>query len=90
LKYNEQITNILVEEGKPKPATPTEPGEDNSFQKLVNIAVVIMLVGLRAYPKNQSILHFRMNHRGHREHRDMFKNLCALCVLCGFNFSDRF
>ncbi|MBZ0177124.1 MAG: hypothetical protein K8F55_17760 [Candidatus Methanoperedens nitroreducens] len=26
LKYNEPVTNILVEEGKPKPATPAEPG----------------------------------------------------------------
>ena len=35
-----------------------------------------------SYPKNQSIVHIRMNHRAHREHRDFLNpSLCPLCTL---------
>ncbi len=43
LKYNEPVTNILVEEGKPKPATPAEPGF-LTVSALIGILLVYQII----------------------------------------------
>jgi hypothetical protein len=43
---------------------------------------VVRMKTVRNYPKNQSVVYLRINHRVHREHRDAFKkSLCPLCSL---------